>query len=100
VAAARAARRRRISTPELNSLLTRALRNHVPPLVRNKRLKLFYATQAGIDPPTFVAFVNDPSLVHFSYLRYLERSLREACDFEGTAIKLVLRARSEDDSRS
>lgn len=100
VAAARAARRRRIPTPDLNSLLTRALRNHVPPLVRNRRLKLFYSTQAGIDPPTFVVFVNDPSLVHFSYSRYLERSLREACDFEGTAIKLVLRARSEDDSRS
>jgi GTP-binding protein len=68
--------------------------------VRNKRFKLLYATQAGIDPPTFILFVNDPKLVHFSYRRYLERSLRENFDFEGTAIKLVFRARSEDDSRS
>ena len=99
-ATAREARRRRIPTPELNALLSRALRDHVPPLVRNKRFKLFYATQASIDPPTFVLFVNDPALVHFSYQRYLERSIRKAYDFEGTAIKLVFRARSEDDSRT
>lgn len=98
-ASAREARRRRIPTPDLNALLARAMRDHVPPLVQNRRFKLFYATQAGIDPPTFILFVNDPSLVHFSYKRYLERSLRERCDFEGTAIKLVYRARSEDDSR-
>jgi len=99
-ATAREARRRRVPTPELNALLSRALRDHVPPLVRNKRFKLFYATQASIDPPTFVLFVNDPALVHFSYQRYLERSIRKAYDFEGTAIKLVFRARSEDDSRT
>jgi len=97
---ARESRRRRLSTAELNSILNRALREHVPPLVRNKRFKLFYATQAGIDPPTFILFVNDPKLVHFSYRRYLERRIREAVDFEGTAIKLVFRARSEDDPRS
>lgn len=99
-AAVREARRRRIPTPELNALLTRAIRDHVPPLVRNKRFKLFYATQPSIDPPTFIVWVNDPALVHFSYKRYLERRLREACDFEGTAIKLVYRSRSEDDARS
>jgi GTP-binding protein len=93
---AREARRRRLSTPELNAVLGRALREHVPPLVRNRRLKLYYATQAGVDPPTFVLFVNDPALVHFSYRRYLERAIREAADFEGTPIRLVLRARSED----
>ncbi|MGH2632348.1 MAG: ribosome biogenesis GTPase Der [Tepidiformaceae bacterium] len=97
-ATAREARRLRIPTPELNALLTKALRDHVPPLVRNKRFKLFYATEASIDPPTFVLFVNDPALVHFSYRRYLERRIREAYDYEGTAIKLVFRARSEDDS--
>ena len=59
-ATAREARRLRIPTPELNALLTKALRDHVPPLVRNKRFKLFYATEASIDPPTFVLFVNDP----------------------------------------
>ena len=97
---AREARRRRLSTAELNSALNRAIREHVPPLVRNKRFKMLYATQAGIDPPTFIMFVNDPKLVHFSYRRYLERKLREAADFEGTSIKLVFRARSEDDPRS
>lgn len=98
---AREARRRRVPTPELNAILSKALREHVPPLVRNKRFKLLYATQAGIDPPTFILFVNDPTLVHFSYRRYLERTLRESYDFEGTAIKLVFRARSsEDEARS
>jgi len=97
---AREARRRRMNTGELNALLAKAMREHVPPLVHNKRFKLFYATQAGIDPPTFILFVNDPQLVHFSYRRYLERAVREAHDFEGTAIKLVFRARTEDDSRS
>ncbi|HMO53198.1 MAG TPA: hypothetical protein PJ994_01720, partial [Tepidiformaceae bacterium] len=96
---AREARRRRIPTPELNALLTKAIREHVPPLVHNKRFKLFYATQADIDPPTFILFVNDPALVHFSYRRYLERAIRENADFDGTAIKLVFKARSEDDPR-
>jgi len=97
---AREARRRRMTTGDLNALLSRAMRDHVAPLVRNKRFKLFYATQAGIDPPTFILFVNVPELVHFSYRRYLERAIREAQDFEGTSIKLVFRARTEDDSRS
>lgn len=96
---AREARRRRIPTPDLNALLTKAIREHVPPLVHNKRFKLFYATQADVDPPTFILFVNDPALVHFSYRRYLERAIRETVDFDGTAIKLVFRARSEDDPR-
>ena len=96
---AREARRRRIATPDLNALLTKAIREHVPPLVHNKRFKLFYATQADVDPPTFILFVNDPALVHFSYRRYLERAIREHSDFDGTAIKLVFRARSEDDPR-
>ena len=97
---AREARRRRLSTGELNSALKKAIREHVPPLVQNKRFKLLYATQAGIDPPTFILFVNDPKLVHFSYRRYLERRLREAADFEGTAIKLVFRPRTDDDPRA
>ncbi len=99
-AEAREARRRRIGTPELNALLSRAIREHVPPLVHNKRFKLYYATQTNTDPPTFILFVNDPKLVHFTYRRYLERAIREGYDFEGTAIKLVLRSRSEEDSRS
>jgi GTP-binding protein len=92
-AEAREARRRRLATPELNAVLGRALRDHVPPVVHNKRFKLFFATQASVDPPTFVLFVNDPALLHFSYRRYLERAIRESADFEGTAIRLVIRAR-------
>jgi len=96
----RESRRRRVPTGELNSLLKKATQTHVAPMVHNKRLKLFYATQAAVEPPTFVLFVNDPNLVHFSYRRYLERVIREACDFEGTPIDLVLKARNEDDSES
>ena len=55
-----------------------------------------YATQAQIPPPTFILFVNDPKLVHFSYQRYLENKIRDAFDFEGTAIKIIFRKRSED----
>jgi len=96
----RESRRRRVPTGELNSLLKKATQTHVAPMVHNKRLKLFYATQAAVEPPTFVLFVNDPNLVHFSYRRYLERVIREAYDFEGTPIDLVLKARNEDDSES
>lgn len=94
---AREARRRRIPTPALNAMFRKAMAAHHAPVVHSKRLKLFYATQAGIDPPTFILFVNDPKIIHFSYRRYLERSLREAFDFEGTAIKMVFKSRSEDD---
>lgn len=96
-AQAREARRRRIPTADLNALLRRAFREHVPPVVRNKRLRLRYATQAETEPPTFVLFVNEPSIVHFSYKRYLERTLRETCDFEGTAIRLIFRRSSEEE---
>lgn len=97
-AEAREARRRRIPTGELNAVLRKALREHSPPVVRNRRLKLRYATQPSVDPPAFVVFVNDPKLLHFSYRRYLERRLREACDFEGTAIRLVFRASKAEDA--
>ena len=97
-AEAREARRRRIPTGELNAVLRKALREHSPPVVRNRRLKLRYATQPSVDPPAFVVFVNDPKLLHFSYRRYLERRLREACDFEGTAIRLVFRASKAEEA--
>ena len=96
--ASREARRRRIATPDLNGALKRALQAHTPPLVHNRRVKLFYATQAEVDPPTFILFVNDPKIIHFSYRRYLEKAIRQVEDFDGTAIKLVFRSRSEDDS--
>jgi len=99
-AESRDARRRRVSTGELNAIFSKAMREHVPPLVHNKRFKLYYATQAGSDPPTFILFVNDPALVHFSYRRYLERVLRETHDFEGTPIKLVFKGRNEENARA
>lgn len=97
-AQAREARRRRIATGELNSILRKAFMKHGPAVVRHKRLKLLYATQAGIEPPTFVLFVNDPTIVHFSYRRYLERAIRESLDFEGTAIKLIFKSRTETEA--
>ena len=92
----RESRRRRLTTPELNATLAKALRDHVPPLVHNRRFKLLYATQVAVDPPTFVLFVNDPELLHFSYRRYLERAIRESADFEGTPIRLIFRGREPD----
>ncbi len=94
---AREARRRRITTGELNGIFRRAVREHAPPVVHSKRLKIRYATQPSVDPPTFVVFVNDPKLLHFSYRRYLERCLRETNDFEGTAIRFAFRGAGEDD---
>lgn len=84
-------RRKRITTGELNRLLTDAVERMPPPLVRGRRAKLRYATQAGIAPPTFVFFATDPASIHFSYRRYLENRLREALGFTGTPIRLVFR---------
>jgi GTPase len=89
-------RRRRVSTSELNRVIHRAMAEHGPPTIRHRRLKVMYATQAEVAPPTFVFFVNDPELVHFSYQRFLENQLREAFDFAGTAIRLIFRRRSVD----
>jgi GTP-binding protein len=89
-------RKRRVRTSELNRVIQRALVQHGPPTIHHRRLKIMYATQAETSPPTFVLFVNDPALVHFSYRRYLENQLRDAFDFEGTGIQIVFRKRSED----
>lgn len=89
-------RRRRVQTSELNLVVHRAMADHGPPAVHGKRLKVMYATQAETEPPTFVFFVNDPKLLHFSYRRFLENRLRAAFGFEGTAIRMVFRRRSED----
>jgi len=88
-------RLRRVPTSGLNRLLREAVASHSPPSKRGKRLRFYYATQAEVDPPTFVFFVNDPQLVHFSYRRYLENRLREAFGFEGTPLRLYFRRRSE-----
>jgi GTP-binding protein len=88
-----AERRRRIPTGELNRLLLNATERTPPPMVRGRRPKLFYMTQAGIAPPTFVFFASDASTVHFSYRRYLENRLRETFGFDGTPLRLVFRDR-------
>ncbi|KAF1086466.1 GTPase Der [Sporotomaculum syntrophicum] len=83
----------RIATTDLNQLLRDAILHNATPQDKGRHLKIFYATQASVKPPTFVLFVNDPELMHFSYLRYLENQLRSAYGFEGTPIKLVMRKR-------
>jgi GTPase len=87
-------RRKRISTGELNRVLSAATERTPPPPVRGHRPKLFYATQAAVAPPTFVFFASDASAVHFSYRRYLENRLRDTFGFDGTPIRLVFRDRT------
>ncbi len=91
----REARFRRLSTGELNDLVHDAVAAHAPPSKWGQRLRIYYATQARVDPPTFVFFVNDKRLVHFSYERYLENRIRERYPFEGTPIRLEFRGHTE-----
>ena len=91
-------RYRRVPTGELNRLVMDAVRAHPPSHVRNRLPKIFYATQVGVAPPTFVAFVNDPEIVHFSYKRYLENRIREEYGFLGTPIRLILRRRESEEA--
>jgi len=86
-------RRKRISTAELNRVLRAALERQEPPMVKGRRPKIFYGTQAGVAPPTFVFFANDAAAIHFSYRRYLENRLRAEFGFDGTPVKLVFRNR-------
>lgn len=87
---------RRISTGTLNDVISDAVAATEPPAKSGRRLKIYYATQPDVCPPKIVFFVNDSSLVHFSYRRYLENSLRRAFDFSGTPIKLVFNNRKEE----
>ena len=89
------ARRKRIPTAELNQIVREAYDRISPPTRGGRPLRLYYATQVSISPPTFVIFVNDPNLVHFSYERYLENRIREAVDFPGTPIRILFRKRTE-----
>ncbi len=86
----------RISTGVVNEIVTEAVALQQPPSDKGKRLKIFYTTQAGVKPPTFVVFVNDKELMHFSYTRYLENKIREAFGFRGTPLKFIIRERKED----
>ncbi len=83
----------RINTSVLNEVITDAVQLNPPPADKGKRLKILFTTQAGIKPPHFVFFVNEPDLMHFSYLRYLENKIRENFGFEGTPIRITVRKR-------
>ncbi len=87
----------RVATSVLNQVIEDAVAINPPPSDRGKRLKIYFATQPDVKPPTFIFFVNDPEIMHFSYLRYLENKLRESFGFEGTPLKLVIRGRKEKD---
>ena len=87
----------RIQTGVLNEIITQATVINQPPSDKGKRLKIYYATQTGVKPPTFVIFVNNKELMHFSYVRYLENKIREAFGFAGTSLKFFIRERSEKD---
>ena len=86
----------RIKTGVLNEILARATAMKQPPSDKGKRLKLFYITQASVAPPTFVIFVNDRELMHFSYTRYIENQIRVNFGFRGTPIRFIIRERGED----
>lgn len=87
----------RIKTSTLNDILQNAILTNEPPARKGRRLKIKYITQADITPPTFVLFVNDKDLMHFSYERYLENCIRNAVDFSGTPIKLVVKNKADDE---
>ncbi|MDU1028933.1 MAG: ribosome biogenesis GTPase Der [Clostridiales bacterium] len=86
----------RVPTGVLNDIIREAVLKNPPPTDKGKRLKIYYATQIGVAPPTFALFVNDQEIMHFSYLRYLENRIRDYFIFEGTTLRLQLRNRKED----
>ena len=86
----------RVSTGVLNEIMSEAVALQQPPSDKGKRLRLYYITQVGVKPPTFVIFVNDKELMHFSYSRYIENKIREAFGFKGTPLKFIIRERKEN----
>ena len=86
----------RVATGVLNEIMTEAVALQQPPSDKGKRLKLFYITQVSVKPPTFVIFVNDKELMHFSYTRYIENKIREAFGFRGTPLRFIIRERKEN----
>jgi GTP-binding protein len=95
-------RQQRVQTSQLNDVIRQAVQRHHPPVVQGRPMRIYYVTQAEVSPPTFIFFVNDPALLHFSYQRYLENQLRHAFGFDGTALRLEFRERQnerDDDSK-
>ena len=86
----------RVGTGVLNEIMTEAVAMQQPPSDKGKRLRLYYITQAAVKPPTFVIFVNDKELMHFSYTRYIENQIRNAFGFKGTPLKFIIRERKEN----
>jgi GTP-binding protein len=92
-------RRRRLTTGELNKLVQDAVASNPPKAVRGRMLRIYYATQADVNPPTFVFFVNTPEALHFTYLRFLENRIRERYPFLGTRLKLEVRGKPGEEKR-
>ena len=88
----------RVQTGVLNEIMTEAVAMQQPPTDKGKRLKLYYITQVAVKPPTFVIFVNDKELMHFSYTRYIENQIRETFGFRGTPLRFIIRERNEEKS--
>ena len=80
----------------LNEIMAQAVAMQQPPTDKGKRLKLYYITQVAVKPPTFVIFVNDKNLMHFSYTRYIENRIMESFGFKGVPLKFIIRERKED----
>ena len=87
----------RVATGVLNEIVTEAVAMQQPPSDKGKRLRIYYTTQVSVKPPTFVIFVNDKELMHFSYTRYLENRIRETFGFKGTALRFIIRERKENE---
>ena len=88
---------KRVSTGTLNDVIQDAVSVTEPPTKNGKRLKILFATEASTNPPTFIFFVNDAELMHFSYKRYLENTLRKAFEFKGSPIRLIVRNKDAKD---
>ena len=86
----------RIATGILNEILAEAVALAEPPSDKGKRLRLYYITEVSVKPPTFVIFVNDKELAHFSYIRYIENKIREAFGFKGTPLRFIIRERKDN----
>ena len=87
----------RVATGVLNEIVSEAVAMQQPPSYKGKRLKIYYVTQVAVKPPTFVVFVNDKELMHFSYTRYIENQIRNAFGFRGTSLKFIIRERKDKD---
>ena len=87
----------RVATGVLNEIVSEAVAMQQPPSDKGKRLKIYYVTQVAVKPPTFVVFVNDKELMHFSYTRYIENQIRNAFGFRGTSLKFIIRERKDKD---